>query len=248
MSHIGAPAVNISNLNIQYKDLCLFSNFDFQLLVNKWTCLLGPSGVGKTTILKCIAGINSSKDAKCSGDIVASDNLPLIGRLSYMTQHDSLLPWLNVLDNVLIGFRLRGERITGVLKRQAVTLFEKVGLGDVSRMYPKELSAGMKQRVSLVRTLIEDRQIVLMDEPFSALDAITKFKLQNLAANLLVDRTVLLITHDPLEALRLGDCVYVLTGEPVKISEVIKPQGIAPRDSSDKGLLEQQAKLLEMLA
>jgi len=105
----------------------------------------------------------------------------------------------------------------------------------------------MRQRVALARTLFEDRPIILMDEPFSSLDVITRLKLQNLAAKLLAKRTVLLVTHDPLEALRLGDCIYTMTGSPVKISDPIKPQGTAPRDPTEVHLLEQQAKLLQLL-
>lgn len=248
MNHNNAPSVDISDLTISYKDRQLFEKFDFHLQANQCTCLLGPSGVGKTTILKFIADIIHTKEVNISGAIAASDGYPLDGRLTYMTQHDSLLPWLNILDNVLIGYHLRNQKITEKVKWEATVLFKKVGLKDIGKMYPKELSVGMRQRVSLVRTLIEDRQIVLMDEPFSALDVITKFKLQNLASKLLSDRTVLLITHDPLEALRLSDAIYILSGSPVKISNVIRPQGKIPRDSSNPDLIEEQARLLKMIA
>ena len=99
----------------------------------------------------------------------------------------------------------------------------------------------------LVRSLIENRMVILMDEPFSALDTITRLKLQDLAASLLINRTVLLVTHDPLEALRLGHQIYIINGEPAKVSIGIQPGGTVPRDIDDDDLLKSQAKLMKML-
>jgi putative hydroxymethylpyrimidine transport system ATP-binding protein len=165
-----------------------------------------------------------------------------------MAQQDLLMPWLNVLDNTLIGARLRGEKITPELKQKAIALLEESGLKNTDQLLPAKLSGGMRQRVALVRTLLENRPIILMDEPFSSLDIITRLKLQNLACKLLANHTVLLVTHDPLEALRLGDYIYTMTGAPVKIDGPIKPEGVAPRDPTDMDLLQQHAKLLQMLA
>ena len=246
--HGNTPAISISNLNIRYQHKWVFDNFEFHLPLNQWTCLLGPSGTGKTSLLRFLAELPHEKGIEYSGDIITSDNKSLKGKLTYMTQQDSLLPWLNILDNVLIGFRLRNEKITNSLKHQAKTLLKRSELIGVSKLKPHQLSQGMRQRVTLVRSLIENRQIVLMDEPFSALDVITKSRIQTLAATLLAGRTVLLVTHDPLEALRLGHNVYIITGSPAKISDVIKPQGRTPRNFTDTNLLVQQARLLEMLA
>lgn len=243
-----SPAITISNLCIRYQQHQLFANLDFHLPAEQWTCLLGPSGVGKTTLLRFIAKLKYAKDTECTGNILARDALPLSHRITYMAQQDLLMPWLNVLGNVLIGAQLRGEKITTKLKQRAIDLLEHAGLKNIINLKPKQLSSGMRQRVALVRILFEDRPIVLMDEPFSSLDVITRLKLQNLAARLLAKRTVLLVTHDPLEALRLGDYIYVMTGSPVKIDGPIEPQGIAPRDPAGLALLEQQAKLLQLLA
>ena len=240
--------ISISNLNIQYQHQCVFKNFEFHLPLNQWTCLLGPSGIGKTSLLRFLAELPCGKGIEHSGNIITPNNKSLKGQLTYMTQQDSLLPWLNILDNILIGFSLRNEKITNTLKQQAETLLKKSELIGVSKLKPHQLSQGMRQRVALVRSIIENRQIVLMDEPFSALDAITKSKIQTLAATLLESRTVLLVTHDPLEALRLGHNIYIMTGSPAKISKLEKPQGKAPRNLTDTSLLVQQAKLLEMLA
>lgn len=241
------PAITITKLCVRYQQLHLFDNLEFYLPAQKWTCLLGPSGVGKTTLLRFIAALPYDKNTECFGSISASDNLPLNHRITYMAQQDLLMPWLNALDNVLIGTHLRGETITPQLKQKAIDLLENAGLKNITELKPKQLSGGMRQRVALARTLFEDRPIILMDEPFSSLDVITRLKLQNLAAKLLANRTVLLVTHDPLEALRLGDFIYTMTGSPVKIGGPIKPKGITPRNPTNVNLLEQQAKLLQLL-
>ena len=220
----------------------LFKNIDFTLEKNEWTCLLGPSGVGKTSLLRIIAGlVPNIKNVL----IRCSDNNPINGRISYMAQDDLLLPWLNVLDNVLIGFRLRSEQAD---KSKAENLIEIVGLSDNINDLPYKLSGGMRQRVALIRTIMENRPVVLMDEPFSSLDFITRVKMQEMAAELLNDRTVLLITHDPMEALRLGDRIYVLSGRPVEFTKPIIPEGTKPRSMTDRQLIKKQASLLMQLS
>jgi ABC-type nitrate/sulfonate/bicarbonate transport system, ATPase component len=241
------PAITIEKLHVRYKQHWLFDQLNFHLPAQKWTCLLGPSGVGKTTLLRFIAGLKYEKDTEYFGKIITSDNQSLDKRTTYMAQQDVLMPWLNVLDNVLIGCKLRNEKITSQLKQTAIDLLEHAGLKNIIQLKPKALSGGMRQRVALVRALFENRPVILMDEPFSSLDVITRLKLQNLASKLLANRTVLLVTHDPLEALRLGDYIYTMTGSPAKISEPIKLQGTTPRDPTNIALLEQHAKLLELL-
>jgi putative hydroxymethylpyrimidine transport system ATP-binding protein len=196
--------------------------------------LLGRSGVGKTSLLRWLAGL-----------------LPGTERaqpLAYMAQRDLLLPWLGILDNVLLGYRLRGE--TAALRAaepRARALLAEVGLGDRLDDRPEALSAGMRQRAALARTLCEDRPVVLMDEPFAHLDAVTRLELQDLAARLLAGRTVVLVTHDPLEALRLGHQVRVLAGTPFTVSPPIEPPGAVPRDASDPALLALQGRLIAQL-
>lgn len=232
------PSVTLSQASLSYQGEFLFKNLNLTLGAGSWTVLAGPSGVGKTSLLRLFAGLQTN--ATTLHPIQCSDGLPLQNRIAYLAQHDVLLPWFNVLDNVLIGQRLRGEKI----QTQAVELLQRVGLGKYLNKKPGALSGGMRQRVQLVRTLIEDRPVVLMDEPFSAVDVITRLELQELAAELLVNRTVLLITHDPLEALRLGDFVYVMTGKPAILEEPLQPQGLKPRAVTDPTLLQLQGELL----
>lgn len=178
----------------------------FVMPAARWTCLLGPSGIGKSTILRLLLGLDTG--GIFSGHIEASDHKPLNSRISYMAQSDLLLPWLSVLDNMMIGASLRGDKQD---VSRAEDLLVRVGLGDHGHQKPAALSGGMRQRAALARTLMEDRTIVLLDEPFSALDAGTRADMQELAVELLVGKTVLLVTHEPAEASRLGDHILVMT-------------------------------------
>ena len=184
-----------------------------------WTCLLGRSGVGKTTILKLIAGLD--EHITFTGDMSSSDGKPLAGRIALMSQTDNLLPWLSVRGNIMLGSRMRQEHSQS---EQADALIERIGLTEFSDRKPHTLSGGMRQRVALARTLMEDRPIMLLDEPFSALDAGLRAEMQELAAELFTGKTVLLITHDPAEAARMGDRLYLMTGFGIENLTAILPQ------------------------
>jgi putative hydroxymethylpyrimidine transport system ATP-binding protein len=205
------------------------------------TVLLGPSGSGKSTLLRLAAGLLATP-----GAVAAADGAPLAGRIAWMAQQDLLVPWRDALGNVLLGAHLRGERPDA---DRARALLAEVGLtpADAGKM-PAALSGGMRQRVALARTLMEDRPVVLMDEPFAAVDAPTRHRLQDLAARMLAGRTVLLVTHDPLEALRLADRILLLQGRPAAPIALPVPDGAPPRPARDQALLAAQAALLERLA
>ena len=177
----------------------LFAPVDLELRAGDWTCLLGPSGVGKSTILRLIAGLETG--ARFEGEVERDRPVAL------MAQDAGLIGWLDVLGNVTLGARLRGEAPD---LARADALIEAVGLADRAHHRPENLSGGQRQRVALARTLFEDRALILLDEPFSALDARTRAQMQDLSARLLVGRTVLLVTHDPAEAARLGDRILLL--------------------------------------
>ena len=230
----------IEDFSLAFEKKTFIKNLNFIFKAQKTTCLLGPSGVGKSSLLRAIAKLYTRDDnVELSGNITSD-------AVAYMAQSDLLLPWLTVLDNALLGYKLRGS-ISESKKQKAIELLTEVGLGENLNDYPSTLSGGMRQRVALVRTFLEDKLVVLMDEPFSALDAITRLKLQDIAAKLLKGKTVLLVTHDPLEALRLADTVYVLSGLPAQLGEPIIPPGIAPRSTTEPEVLLLQGKLLKQL-
>jgi putative hydroxymethylpyrimidine transport system ATP-binding protein len=233
--------IAVQNASLGYAGAALFHDLCFTLAGGMWTCLLGPSGVGKSTLLRLIAGLARPE----RGAVRCSDGQPLAGRLAWMGQRDDLLPWLSARDNITLGARLRGEAPD---RARADELLARVGLTGQRGQRPATLSGGQRQRAALARTLMEDRPVVLMDEPFSALDAITRARLQSLAAGLLAGRTVLLVTHDPLEALRLGHRVHVMAGQPARIEAPIEPSGDPPRDLHDPALMALQGDLLARLA
>jgi putative hydroxymethylpyrimidine transport system ATP-binding protein len=238
-----APAVVLRDAGLSYGGAVLFERLELTLAPGRTTCLLGPSGIGKTSLLRLIAGLAE----EVSGTASDQRGRPLAGRIAYMAQQDLLLPWLGLLDNVLLGPRLRGEARDPVLIARARALVAEVGLTAEAGRRPAQLSGGMRQRAALARTLLEDRPVVLMDEPFASLDAITRFALQGLAARLLQGRTVLLVTHDPLEALRLGHAVLVMRGRPARLEAPLEPSGAPPRDPAEPALLHMQGELLRRL-
>jgi putative hydroxymethylpyrimidine transport system ATP-binding protein len=245
-----APGLDIRHANAGWEDTLLFDDLSLNIVGGQWTCLLGPSGVGKSMFLRMILGlsqdgVNSHCDVRCE------NGKPVSGQISYMAQQDLLLPWLTVAANISLGASLRGE-INGVTRKQiddrARYYLDKVGLAGQETAMPSTLSGGMRQRVALARTLMEERPIVLMDEPFSALDAITRIRLQDMASSVLLNRTVLLVTHDPLEALRLGHNVHVMSGRPATIDNPLIPSNPHPRDVDDPEILTLQGELLHRLS
>lgn len=242
-----SPGISIQDLTLQYHNEIIFRQLNLDISAKEITCLLGPSGVGKSSLMRFIAGLAEPLSTEISGMIKASDNEPLTHRIAYLAQNDLLFPWLNATENVYIGHSLRGEKITSTLRAQAEQALIQVGLKKDLHKMPTQLSGGMRQRVALARMLFEDRPVVLMDEPFSALDAITRLQLQNLTGKLLANKTVLFITHDPLEALRMGNHIYLLTGRPAQITQPLDLTGSIPRAIENIQVSDWQAKLYRAL-
>jgi len=234
------PGIEIRDLTLRFGSRTIFERLNFTLEGGTFVAMLGASGAGKTSLLKIIAGLANAS----AGTVVASDGLPVPGRIAYMGQQDLLYPWLTVLENITLGPRLRGEKAD---MDWATHLLDRVGLSGHGQDRPAALSGGMRQRAAIARTLYERQPIVLMDEPFSALDAITRATVQTLAAELLADRTVLLITHDPMEACRLSHRLLVLSRHPAGIDDSHAIGGRPPRAPDDADLLKSQAALLQQL-
>ncbi len=237
------PGILLDNVGFEFGGTALFSGLDFVIPGGQWTCLLGPSGCGKSTLLRLISG---SLGSNFSGSIRFDRGFSRKNLTAWMSQKDLLLPWLTVQSNAMLGARLRGEA-TEERRQRAAALLEAAGLKGYLDAYPAALSGGMRQRVALVRTLMEDRPVILMDEPFSALDALTRLKLQDLALELLQGATVLLVTHDPYEALRLGHRIQVMAGRPARIRPPLTPPGSPPRRLDESEVAALHTRLFENL-
>ena len=193
--------------------------------------------------------VPADNTAESQQHITTSDHQPLTNRLSYMAQTDQLLPWLTVIENVLISYRLKKKKVTPSVIASVKQLFIKLNLDTtIFTDHPNTLSGGMRQRVALARTLLTDNPVVLMDEPFANVDAITRYQLQALACNLLANHTVLLITHDPLEALRMADTIYVLRGKPATLTEIKTPTVAPLRDYNHPEVQTVYTQLLRELS
>lgn len=233
------PGISVRQLCLTFGEQSLFSQLDLEIAGGRFTALLGASGVGKSSLMRVIAGLTPPT----SGQISGSDGLPLAGRIAWMGQQDLLYPWLTVEQNVCLASRLKGEKAD---REWAQHLLARVGLSHCARARPATLSGGMRQRVALARTLYTRQPIVLMDEPFSALDALTRTQIQTLAAEVLVGRTVLLITHDAAEACRLSHHLLVI--DPAGIEACPPLQGPPPRAADDINVIQSQAALLKQLS
>ncbi len=218
----------------------LFRELSLDLPAGKCTCLLGPSGIGKSTLLRLIAGLETG--GTFLGSITTTDHLPVAGRVAYMDQSDLLLPWLTVSQNVMLGARLRREKPD---RDTVEKLIEAVGLFRHIRSKPRQLSGGMRQRCALARTLMEDTPIILLDESFSALDPATRKHMQHLAHTMLQGRTVLLVTHDLGEALRMGERIYALYDGGLERFDLLPSPTIRPLD--DPSVMAVQAQIFSVL-
>ena len=233
-------SVEIKNLKLVFNQQALFEQFDFILPQGEWTSLLGASGIGKSTLLRVIAGLD--KEAIEQGNIHFAPNT----KLAWLAQNESLFPWLSILDNVRLYAHLKREK-NRENRDKALHLLELVKMTAHLNKPCYQLSGGQKQRVALARTLMQDANLILMDEPFSALDAVTRYQLQDLAYQLLRDKTVLLVTHDPQEAIRLSQRLVVLSGQPAQPSYITDMPGEPPRVLSEQTLAQLQSQLIETL-
>jgi len=203
---------------------------DIKLTVGEgeFVSIIGPSGCGKSTLLNIVAGLDSADSGTTS--VEGTQDSSSLGQVGYMQQKDLLLPWRTVLDNTILGLEL-----AGVPKRQArsraLELTETFGLDGFEGQYPYALSGGMRQRAAFLRTMLMDQEVILLDEPFGALDALTRVQMQEWLLQLWdsLRKTIVLITHDMDEAILLSDRVYVLTPRPGRIATILEVDLPRPR-------------------
>jgi len=210
--------LNIENLSKTYytthSETLAIENFSFDVKEDSIIAIIGPSGCGKSTLLNIIGGL----DEKTSGKIIFNNNKNKIG---YMFQNDCLFPWLNILDNCLIGLKIKKE-LTKEKKEYVINLLTYYGLKDFIYSYPNNLSGGMRQRVALIRTLATNPDILLLDEPFSALDFETRQLVSDDVYKIIKKehKTTIMITHNIEEAIAIADIVIVLSKRPATIKKV----------------------------
>ncbi len=204
---------------------------DLEVPAGRFISLIGPSGCGKSTIFNIVAGLQAPTTGRVVLD--GEDITGMIGQVGYMLQKDLLLPWRTVLDNVALGMEIRGVPLRQA-RETAAPLLQRYGLGGFEDKYPSALSGGMRQRAALLRTLLVDTDVVLLDEPFGALDAQTKSKMQEWLLQIFQDfgRTVIFVTHDVEEAVFLSDDVYVMASRPGRVIDKMPVDLPRPRDRS----------------
>lgn len=193
------PAIKDLNLNIKE---------------GEFVAIVGPSGCGKTTLLSILCSL----EEKSQGEIIYTQGKQKMG---YMLQNDTLFPWLNILDNTLLGLKVE-KNITKENIQKVTKLLETYGLKDFIKKYPNNLSGGMRQRVALIRTLATNPDILLLDEPFSALDYQTRLAVSDDVWKIIKKekKTTIIITHDITEAISMADRIIVLTNRPAKVKSI----------------------------
>lgn len=207
----------------------IIEDVSFYLNENEFVTLIGPSGCGKSTIFNMIAGIVPIDKGKVFID--GKDCTGNIGQVSYMYQKDLLLPWKKVIDNTILPLIIKGETVAEARKK-VLPYLKLFGLEGFEYKYPFQLSGGMRQRAALLRTYMFSKDIVLLDEPFAGLDAITRLKMQSWLLQVVdkVKASVLFVTHDIEEAIYLSDRIYVLTERPARIREEVSIDLPKPRE------------------
>lgn len=204
--------------NEEGKEAQIIDDLNFRIKKGSFTALIGPSGCGKSTILSLICGFYKPE----KGSIFLDSDLQGTGKIGYMLQNDHLLEWRTIFKNILLGLEIQKKKTKETLQ-YAHSLLNKYGLGEYENAKPSALSGGMRQRAALIRTLVLHPSLLLLDEPFSALDYQTRLHVSSDIYHIIKEeeKTAILVTHDIAEAVALADTIIVLTKSPCTVKEII---------------------------
>jgi NitT/TauT family transport system ATP-binding protein len=240
-------ALSLSNVTRRYRRVTALECVDLSVRRDEALAVVGPSGCGKSTLLELIAGLQEADEGSVSVE-GATDAGSRREACSYMPQRDLLLPWRDALANAALALEAQGVRRREARSR-AEPLFERFGLAEFEEARPAELSGGMRQRVAFLRTLLPGRPVLLLDEPFGALDSITRVAMQRWLADALAQepRTVVLVTHDVDEAIFLADRVVVLSPRPGSVVAEIAVELPRPREVTSSEFTAVKRRALEAL-
>lgn len=230
-------AITISNLDMKFGSIQTLQNINLHIAEGEFVSIVGPSGCGKSTLMRLVAGLISTPYGKIK--IANASQEPMQKQVAFVFQESNLLPWRNILNNVKLPLELHKIPLV-VQKQKSLEALEMVQLKDFTKAYPRQLSGGMKMRASLARAIVTQPNIMLLDEPFAALDEITRQKLNEELLNIWQkDKwTALFITHNVSEAIFLSNRVIVLSGRPGKIVADIKISFPYPRNPQLRSTLE----------
>ena len=244
-------AVRIDRVEKRYEagggDVLALHDIEATIGEGEFVCLLGPSGCGKSTLLRIIAGLMPASAGRV---LIGSQPVQGCGPdRAFVFQDYALFPWMTVQQNVAFGLAARGEPLDEQ-RRKALELLKVVGLAPFAEKYPHHLSGGMKQRVSIARALAVEPQILLMDEPFGALDAQTRSVMQDELLRIWARfrKTVIFVTHSISEALLLADTVLLMSARPGRVKSVLRVELARPRDEAAPRMIELRRRLLAELS
>ena len=246
---MNGPVLEFQNVSFSYSNSAILDSLNFTIQDGEFISIVGASGSGKSTLFRLITGLEQETTGSILINGQNQDNR--LGTVGYMPQQDLLLPWRTIIDNASLPLELKGLKKSQAVE-QARELLEEFGLKGVEQHYPSDLSGGMKQRVSFLRTVLSGSNLLLLDEPFSALDAITRLSMQEWLLEQWQKRkhTILFITHDVNEALFLSDRIFIVADKPMKRLEDVRVPLGRPRCQSDlnkQEILELKEYLLDQL-
>jgi ABC-type nitrate/sulfonate/bicarbonate transport system ATPase subunit len=217
---MSAPRLELDGIRLAYGTMPILADISLTVKAGEFVSILGPSGAGKSTLFRILTGTSTPQggDIRFDGQPIAEATRPF----AFMPQRDALMPWRRIIDNCTLGLEIQGLSRQEA-RRKVEPLMTEFGLSGFERHYPSALSGGMRQRAALLRTIVQERPMLLLDEPFGALDALTRSRMQAWLEGMWRNHswTALLVTHDVREAVMLSDRIYILSPRPARVVQEI---------------------------